>query len=114
MRPAPHRRASKEEFLQNAGAAPSRAPAILPEPSEQARARIDEFISAAAAHLDAGSASPIRRQTAGLIAEILDDDQTRRSLRSARRLLPSPRQGLMIDEAVAHTDGRPVASRMIQ
>jgi len=46
----------------------------LKKRSERARARIDEFISVAATHLEAGSASPVRSQTTGLIAPILDDN----------------------------------------
>jgi hypothetical protein len=42
--------------------------------SERARAHIDEFISAAATHLDAGSTSPVRSQTTRLSAPVLDDD----------------------------------------
>ena len=46
----------------------------LKKRSERARARIDEFISAAATYLEAGSASPVLGQATGLIAPILDDD----------------------------------------
>ena len=45
----------------------------LKKRSERARARIDEFISAAATHLDAG-ASPVRSRTAELSAPSLGDD----------------------------------------
>jgi hypothetical protein len=46
----------------------------LKKRSERARARIDEFIGAAATYLEAGSASPVLSQTTGLIAPFLDDD----------------------------------------